>query len=299
MSTPLIHPGFDPIALAIGPVAIHWYGLMYLLAFGSFLLLGRRTLSREGFARMGHRDLDDLLFLGVIGVLLGGRLGYVFFYKPEYYLVNPLEALFIWEGGMAFHGGLLGVIVAVAWFARSRPGLGVPQSAPQVAPQLVFRDRFLVVADFVAPLVPLGLAFGRLGNYINAELWGRVADPAVVPWAMVFAGSGSDDPRHPSQLYQFALEGLLLFLVLQWLARRPRPVGFLSGIFLVGYGVARFVVEFFREPDAFLGLLALGWSMGQWLSLPMVLLGFVLVFRAARQPHRAGNIPTDEYKPGG
>jgi phosphatidylglycerol:prolipoprotein diacylglycerol transferase len=295
MSTPLIHPGFDPIAIAIGPVAIHWYGLMYLLAFGSFLWLGRRTLAREGFARMGHRDLDDLLFLGVIGVLLGGRLGYVFFYKPEHYLVNPLEALFIWEGGMAFHGGLLGVIVAMAWFARSRPSLGVVEASPQLA----FGDRFLMVADFVAPLVPIGLAFGRLGNYINAELWGRVADPAVVPWAMVFAGSGSDEPRHPSQLYQFALEGLLLFFVLQWLARRPRPVGFLSGVFLVGYGVARFVVEFFREPDAFLGLLALGWSMGQWLSLPMVLLGFVLVFRSARRTQRAGNIPTDEYKAGG
>jgi phosphatidylglycerol---prolipoprotein diacylglyceryl transferase len=279
MSTPLVHPGFDPVALAIGPLAIHWYGLMYLLAFASFFWLGRRTLQREGFARMGLRDLDDLLFIGAIGVLLGGRLGYVLFYKPADYLANPLEILMIWHGGMAFHGGLLGVVLAMAWFARSRQGLGVPEGATPRP----WWQRVLLVGDFVAPLVPLGLAFGRMGNFINAELWGRLADPAVVPWAMVFPTSGTDLPRHPSQLYQFALEGVVLFLVLQWMARRPQPLGRLSGVFLIGYGLARFIVEFFREPDAFLGLLWLDWSMGQWLSLPMVLFGLALVRLSSRQ----------------
>jgi phosphatidylglycerol:prolipoprotein diacylglycerol transferase len=206
--------------------------------------------------------VDDILFLGVLGVVLGGRLGYCLFYKPGFYLAHPLEILSVWQGGMSFHGGLIGVIVAMLWFARSR------------------QRPWLEVADFVAPCVPTGLAAGRIGNFINGELWGRVADPAL-PWAMVFRGAG-DVPRHPSQIYQFLLEGLLLFVLLWWFARRPSARGQVSALFLMGYGVLRFVAEYFREPDQFLGLLALNLSMGQWLCVPMVLLGVWLWLWAAR-----------------
>ena len=261
----LIHPEFDPVALQLGPLAIRWYGLMYLLAFAAFYLLGRWRVTRthHGPATgLKPSDVEDLLFHGVLGVVLGGRLGYVLFYKPAYYLQHPLEAFAVWQGGMAFHGGLVGVLVACAWFARRR---GLP---------------FIVLMDFVAPLVPIGLATGRLGNFINGELWGRATD---LPWAMVFPQSGSAVPRHPSQLYQFAGEGLLLFAVLWWFSSRPRPIGRVSGLFLVGYGLLRFLAEFAREPDAFLGFLAFGLSMGQWLSLPMVAAGIGL-FAASRRP---------------
>jgi phosphatidylglycerol---prolipoprotein diacylglyceryl transferase len=252
----LVHPQFSPIALQIGPVAIHWYGITYLVAFALFLWLARRRAAMPQFASVGWKpqDVEDLLFYGVLGVVIGGRLGYVLFYKPEYYLSHPLEVFAVWKGGMAFHGGLLGVIAAMAWFARSR-GRG-----------------FLSVMDLIAPCVPTGLASGRLGNFINGELWGRAADPSL-PWAMVFPQSGTELPRHPSPLYQFALEGLLLFVLLWIYGKTPRGTGQVAGAFLVGYGVFRFVAEFFREPDAFLGLLALGMSMGQWLCVPMVLLG--------------------------
>ena len=206
--------------------------------------------------------MDEILFLGVLGVVLGGRLGYCLFYKPGFYLDHPLEILSVWQGGMSFHGGLMGVIVAMLWFARSR------------------QRPWLEVADFVAPCVPTGLAAGRIGNFINGELWGRVADPAL-PWAMVFRGAG-DVPRHPSQIYQFLLEGLLLFVLLWWFARRPSARGQVSAVFLMGYGVLRFVAEYFREPDQFLGLLALNLSMGQWLCVPMVLLGVGLWLWAVR-----------------
>lgn len=275
MNSPWVHPEFDPVALALGPVAIRWYGLMYLLAFVSFMWLGRRRIRQDPQASgMTLKDLDDFLIWGVLGVVLGGRLGYTLFYKPEYYAANPLEILAVWQGGMAFHGGLLGVILAMILFAWRRRHLALASSSPA--------DRFWALADFVAPLVPLGLAFGRLGNFINGELWGRATDAALIPWAMVFPQSGTPDARHPSQLYQMALEGLLLFLVLQWLARRPQPRGFISGVFLLGYGGARFVVEFAREPDGFLGLLSLGLSMGQWLSLPMMGAGLLLVFWSRR-----------------
>jgi len=194
-----------------------------------------------------------------MGVVLGGRIGYCLFYKPLHYLSHPFEILAVWQGGMSFHGGLLGVIAAMAWFARSR------------------QRPFLQVMDFVAPCVPTGLAAGRVGNFINGELWGRVADPEL-PWGMVFRGAG-DLPRHPSQVYQFLLEGLLLFAVLWLYARKDRPMGHVSGAFLLGYGLLRFTAEFFREPDAHLGLLSLGMSMGQWLCVPMVLLGAALLFR--------------------
>ena len=272
----LIHPQIDPIALQLGPLAVHWYGLTYLAAFGLFFWLGVQRLSHPPFKHQSvwqKRDVEDILFLGVLGVVLGGRVGYCLFYKPAYYLSNPLEIFAIWQGGMSFHGGLLGVILMMVWFAQRR--LHIAQGAR-------FADRFWAVADYVAPLVPLGLAAGRLGNFINGELWGRVADPAVIPWAMVFPQSGTELPRHPSQLYQFLGEGLILFWILFWLSRRSRPRGVLACSFLIGYGLLRFLAEFGRAPDAFLGLLPLGGeglslslSMGQWLSLPMVVLGLI------------------------
>jgi phosphatidylglycerol---prolipoprotein diacylglyceryl transferase len=259
----LTHPEFDPVALQIGPLAIRWYGLMYLLAFLAFYLLGRYRV-RHGYVGratgMVAKDVEDLLFYGIIGVIIGGRLGYVLFYKPGHYLANPLEALAIWQGGMAFHGGLIGVIGACWLFAQRR---GV---------------RFLDLMDFIAPLVPLGLAAGRLGNFINGELWGRASD---LPWAMVFPQSGTAVARHPSQLYQFAGEGLLLFALVWWYSSRPRARGQVAGMFLTGYGVFRFMAEFAREPDAFLGLLAFGLTMGQLLSVPMILLGLFLLLRKA------------------
>ena len=262
----LVHPQFDPVALSLGPIQIHWYGLTYLVAFGLFLWLATRRAALAQFAQAGwtKRDVEDLLFWGVLGVIVGGRLGYALFYKPAHYLAHPLEILMVWQGGMSFHGGLLGVIVAMVLFARVR------------------RRPWLQVTDLVAPCVPLGLASGRIGNFINGELWGRAADPSL-PWAMVFPQSGSAIPRHPSQLYQFALEGLLLFALLWWFARRPRPLGQVSAAFLVGYGVLRFVAEYFREPDTFLGLLALNMSMGQWLCLPMVATGAALWVWSARR----------------
>jgi phosphatidylglycerol---prolipoprotein diacylglyceryl transferase len=262
----LVHPQFSPIALQIGPVAIHWYGLTYLVAFGLFLWLASRRAALPHFAQVGwtRRDVEDLLFYGVLGVVIGGRLGYVLFYKPGYYAANPLEIFAVWKGGMAFHGGLLGVIAAMVWFARSR------------------KRPWLQVTDLIAPCVPTGLASGRIGNFINGELWGRAADPSL-PWAMAYPQSGSMIPRHPSPLYQFLLEGLLLFVILWIYGRRERGLGQVSGLFLIGYGVFRFIAEYFREPDAFLGLLALNMSMGQWLCVPMVLAGAWLWWRGSRQ----------------
>ena len=251
----LIHPQFDPIALQLGPLAIRWYGLMYLLAFGLFLLLGRQRIKAGPQPGWTVKELDDLLFYGVLGVVLGGRLGYVLFYQPAHFLAHPLEILSVWQGGMAFHGGFLGVLVAMALFARKTG------------------KSWLAVTDFIAPLVPLGLGAGRIGNFINGELWGR---PSDVPWAVVFPQIDSI-PRHPSQLYQFALEGLALFTLLWLFSRKPRPTGAVSGLFLIGYGSFRFLAEFTREPDSFLGLLSLGLSMGQWLSLPMIVAGIVML----------------------
>jgi phosphatidylglycerol---prolipoprotein diacylglyceryl transferase len=255
----LRHPQFDPVAIHLGPVAIHWYGLTYLVAFGLFVWLGSLRAKQPQYASVGwtRRDVEDLLFYGVLGVVIGGRLGYVLFYKPDYYVHHLLEIFAVWKGGMAFHGGLLGAIGAMALFAR---GKGRP---------------FLQVADLVAPCVPTGLASGRIGNFINGELWGRAADPSL-PWAMIFPQSGSEIPRHPSPLYQFGLEGLLLFVLLWWYAKKPRGLGQVSGAFLFGYGVFRFIAEYFREPDEFLGLRALGLSQGQWLSVPMIVLGIAL-----------------------
>lgn len=258
----LVHPRFDPVAISLGPVQVHWYGLTYLVAFVLFIWLAGRRVRQMPFAGAGwsRRDVEDLLFFGVLGVIIGGRLGYALFYKPEHYLQHPLEVLMVWKGGMSFHGGLVGVIAAMALYARLK------------------HRPFLQVTDLIAPCVPSGLASGRIGNFINGELWGRAADPSL-PWAMAFPQSGSLIARHPSQLYQFALEGLLLFALLWWYAKRPRPLGQVSGAFLLGYGVFRFIVEYFREPDAFLGVLAMGLTMGQWLCLPMVIAGLWLMRR--------------------
>lgn len=264
----LIHPEFNPVAIQLGPLAVHWYGVTYLAAFALFTLLARRRLRHPSYAQSAMpwraADIEDLLFWGVMGVIVGGRLGYCLFYKPGYYAAHPLEVLYVWQGGMSFHGGMLGVIGAMVLWARQRG------------------RAWLEVTDFIAPCVPTGLAAGRVGNFINGELWGRLADPAL-PWAMVFPHSGTSLPRHPSQVYQFLLEGLLLFALLWWYARRPRQQGAVSGAFLLGYGALRFTAEYFREPDAHLGLLALGMSMGQWLCVPMVVAGAALMAWAHRR----------------
>lgn len=292
----LIHPSFNPIAIQLGPLAIRWYGLMYLLAFALAVLVLRLRLKQTQIAeqKWSVKDIDDLLFHSVLGVILGGRLGYIFFYKADYYLAHPLDMLKVWEGGMSFHGGFIGVAVALLLFARSR------------------KRPWLQVTDYLAPSVPLGLAAGRFGNFINGELWGRVTSPTA-PWAMLFPEAGGEDrqwmlahpaqavkmglvgvyqqtngllPRHPSELYEMALEGFVLFLVMWFYSRKPRPLGAISGLFVLGYGLARSLVEFTRQPDDFLGLLALGLSMGQWLSIPMILFGIGLMVWAYKRHGR-------------
>lgn len=256
-------PDIDPVAFSIFGLGIHWYALMYLLAFALAYLLMRRRLKHEPYRSISepkawHKDdIEDILLYAIAGVLIGGRVGYTLFYKPGYYLSNPLEIITgIRDGGMSFHGGAIGVILGLAVYAavRKRP--------------------FLQVTDFLVPAVPIGLALGRFGNFINGELWGREAS-ADLPWAFIFP-TGGDIPRHPSQLYQMLLEGLLLFVLLWWYASKPRFRGQVSGAFLIGYGLFRFIAEFWREPDAHLGLLGLGFSMGQWLSLPMIVAGIAL-----------------------
>jgi phosphatidylglycerol:prolipoprotein diacylglycerol transferase len=261
----LVHPQFDPVAIQIGPLAVRWYGLMYLLGFVLFVVLGKLRARQNLLTGWHPRDVDDMLFYGVFGVIVGGRLGYVLFYKLGYYAEHPLEILAVWQGGMSFHGGFIGVLVALIFFARNR------------------RKRWLEVTDFVAPLIPLGLGLGRIGNFINGELWGR---PTGTTWGMVFPQVDMQ-PRHPSQLYEAALEGVVLFILLWWFARRRRPVGAVSGLFLIGYGSFRFLVEYAREPDSFLGLLSLGLSMGQWLSLPMIVAGVALMAWSYRRAGRS------------
>ncbi len=257
----IVHPQFDPIAVQLGPLAVRWYGLMYLVGFGLLWWAGRLRIAARPDGVWTAKDLDDALFYGILGTILGGRLGYVLFYKLGDYLAEPWRIFYVWEGGMSFHGGMLGVIFAMWLFARSR------------------RQDWLRITDFLAPLIPLGLGAGRIGNFINAELWGR---PSDAPWAMVFPNVDRV-PRHPSQLYEFALEGVVLFVLLWWFSAKPRPRGAVSGLFLAGYGVFRFAVEFTREPDSYLGLLALGLTMGQWLSVPMVAAGVVLMAWAYRR----------------
>jgi phosphatidylglycerol:prolipoprotein diacylglycerol transferase len=249
-------PQIDPVIFSIGPISLRWYGLMYLIAFAIAWWLANRAAKKPG-SGWTEQQVSDLLFIGFLGVVLGGRVGYVLFYQFELFISEPLYLFKIWTGGMSFHGGLLGVLLAMFWFAKRNKS-------------------YLQLGDFVAPLIPLGLAAGRLGNFINAELWGR---PTDVPWAVLFPGAGPL-PRHPSQLYEFALEGVLLFILIMLYRRFNPPAGSLGGLFLAGYGTARFIVEFYREPDAHLGVLSAGMSMGQWLSLPMIIAGVALIVYA-------------------
>lgn len=267
----LPYPEIDPVAVALGPLKIHWYGLTYLagLAFAWWLAV-RRT--RQPWSPVKREQVDDLIFFAALGVVLGGRFGYAIFYGGDRLAADPSWLLRVWQGGMSFHGGFLGVLLAMYLFARRR-GIGFGQ-----------------VMDFVAPLVPVGLGLGRLGNFIGQELWGRSAD---VPWAMVFPRDPLQLARHPSQLYQFALEGMLLFAIMLWFSRRERPTWAVAGVFSLGYGCLRFVAEFFREPDAHIGFQALGWmTRGQLLCLPMIALGIYLIvsaYRRAAAEQTAGN----------
>ena len=259
----LLHPQFDPVAFSLGPLSVRWYGLMYLVAFVQFIVLGRyRVRTRPGLLTVGQ--LDDLLFYGMLGVIVGGRLGQVLFYEPGYYLAHPLEILAVWKGGMSFHGGFLGVLAAMGLWSRKH------------------RIAWFDITDFIAPLVPLGLAAGRIGNFINGELWGRVADTSL-PWVMIFPQAGDMQPRHPSQLYHVGLEGLALFTILWLFSSRPRPRSAVSGVFLIGYGAFRFITEFFREPDHGIFGQSYTISMGQWLSLPMILIGIAMLVLAYRK----------------
>ena len=264
----LIHPLPDPIAITLGPFAVRWYGLMYLLAFVSFMALGRLRVKQPHIAAAGWRneDVDDMLFYGVLGVVIGGRLGEVLFYHPTFYLANPAEILAVWKGGMSFHGGFLGVLGAMWLWSRKRG------------------RTLMATMDFIAPLVPLGYAAGRIGNFINAELPGRVAD-ASLPWAMIWPNVDTL-PRHPSPLYQALVDGVLLFIVLWLYARKPRPYLAVSGVFAAGYGCARFFTEYFRTPDYEVQLGSLSLSAGQMLSLPMIVLGVLLLVLAYRGPRR-------------
>ncbi|MCL5050714.1 MAG: prolipoprotein diacylglyceryl transferase [Firmicutes bacterium] len=262
----LVHPGWDPILVSLGPIDVRWYGLMYLVGLAFAWWWGNRQADRsqQGVA-VGNQvwtreQWSDLLFWGFLALIVGGRVGYVLFYQFEQFAANPLFLFSMSAGGMSFHGGLLGAITAIIVYAKVK-GRSV-----------------MAVGDFVAPLVPIGLGAGRLGNFINGELWGRTTD---VPWAMVFPAAGPD-PRHASQLYQAFFEGLVLFLILYWFTRKPRATGMVGGLFLAGYGAFRLFTEMFRQPDAHLGLLAGQLSMGQWLSLPMLLGGIVLMVLAQR-----------------
>lgn len=252
----LAYPNINPVALQIGPLAIHWYGLLYLVAFaGAYFLIDRKK-------QLNRQQMDDLLFYVAVGVILGGRLGYVLFYGLPYLKADPLFLFKVWEGGMSFHGGLIGVCVGLMYFAHR------------------YDKKLLWIGDLVAPAVPFGLAMGRLGNYINGELWGRVT---TLPWGMVFPHAGAL-PRHPSSLYELALEGVLLFTVLNCYAKKPRKLGQISGLFLLGYALCRIIVELFREPDSQMGFFLGGYfTMGQLLSIPMILVGLYLIFRKTVQ----------------
>ena len=255
----LPYPQIDPVALAIGPLKIHRYGLMYLIGIGAAWLILSRRLNRFD-PTWTKEKLSDLVFWVAMGVIVGGRLGYVLFYDLSAYIANPLLIFEVWKGGMAFHGGLIGVMLAV-WGFGKRNG-----------------KSFFQIMDFIAPVVPIGLGAGRIGNFINAELWGKASD---VPWAMIFPTDPQQLARHPSQLYQFALEGVALFLILWLYSRKPRPTMAVSGMFALFYGIFRFIVEFVRVPDAQLGYLAFGWvTMGQILCIPMIAGGLFLIWWA-------------------
>lgn len=264
----LIHPLPNPIAFSIGPLSVHWYGLMYLLAFAQFIALGRLRLRQPHIARDNWQteDLDDMLFYGVLGVIIGGRLGEILFYNPAYYFAHPADMLAVWKGGMSFHGGLLGVMLAMYLWARKAG------------------RNLMDVYDFIAPMVPLGYAAGRIGNFINAELPGRVADPAL-PWAMIWPNVDSL-PRHPSPIYQALVDGLLLFIILWLYARKPRPRLAVGAMFVMLYGCARFFTEYFRTPDYEVSFAGITISAGQMLSLPMIAAGAAMLVWTYRK-HKA------------
>jgi phosphatidylglycerol:prolipoprotein diacylglycerol transferase len=251
------YPNIDPVALSLGPIKVHWYGLMYLIGFAGGWWLGRLRAKRP-LSDWRPEQADDLVFYCALGVILGGRLGYVLFYGFDHLVADPASIFKIWQGGMSFHGGLLGVLVAMGIYARKTG------------------KSFFQVTDFIAPVVPIGLGAGRIGNFINGELWGKTTD---LPWGMIFPDPRAGDlPRHPSQLYEVALEGVALFLILWLFSSRSRPTMAVSGLFLICYGLFRFAVEFVRVPDPQLGYLALGWvTMGQILSLPMIMIGIILL----------------------
>lgn len=265
----LIFPQIDPIFFQIGPIALHWYGMMYLIGFVFAIAVANHSAKKPG-SLWTKEQISDLLFACFLGVILGGRIGYVLFYGFDSLLADPLYLFKIWTGGMSFHGGLLGVITAMYWYGKRH------------------HRSFFSIADFIAPLVPFGLGMGRIGNFINGELWGRVTD---LPWGMVFP-TGGPLPRHPSQLYEFALEGVVLFIILALFIRKPRPLGSVSGLFLFFYGLFRFLVEFVREPDAQLGLFGGFISMGQILSLPMIILGAIFIIWS----YRRGKYADDELE---
>jgi phosphatidylglycerol:prolipoprotein diacylglycerol transferase len=251
----IMYPEIDPVLFQLGPLKIHWYGTMYLIGFCLAWWLGSRRAQQKD-AIITPAQMSDVIFYGVLGVVLGGRIGYVLFYDLSTFLTTPLSLFYIWQGGMSFHGGLIGVLVAAWLYARK------------------INRRFFEVTDFVAPLIPLALGVGRIGNFINGELWGR---PTDLPWGMVFPHV-DNIARHPSQLYQAVLEGVVLFIILWLFSKRPRPTMAVSGLFLIGYGLFRFLVEFVRTPDAHLGFIAFGWmTMGQLLTLPMLIAGGILM----------------------
>ncbi|MBW2505425.1 MAG: prolipoprotein diacylglyceryl transferase [Deltaproteobacteria bacterium] len=251
----MIYPKIDPVILQIGPVAIRWYGLMYLIGFGAAYLLIRHLARLRGLP-IDKDTVSDLLFQGVLGVVVGGRLGYVLFYKPAWYFSHPLEILMVWQGGMSFHGGLVGVVVATVLFCRRKQ---IP---------------ILLTGDILVTSATVGLGCGRVGNFINGELWGKVTD---LPWGMVFPGGGNL-PRHPSQLYEAILEGPVLLAILYWLHKKDSKPGLPFFSFFIGYGTFRFLVEFLRQPDPHLGYLWGGATMGQLLSLPMIGFGCLGLF---------------------
>lgn len=257
----LTYPEFDPIAFSLGPLKVHWYGIMYLIGFAGGWWLGRIRAAKPNSGWTAEQ-IDDIVFYIALGVVLGGRIGYILFYSMDAFLQNPLVLFEVWNGGMSFHGGLLGVLVALWLFQRK------------------YQHGYWQTVDFIAPLVTVGLGAGRLGNFINAELWGKVSD---VPWAMVFPGAGPE-PRHPSMLYEFVLEGPLLLAILWIYSSKPRPTMAVSGLFALCYGLFRFLVEFVRMPDAHIGYLAFGWvTMGQVLSLPLIAVGIGFLVYAYRK----------------
>ena len=250
----MLTASFDPVAFTVGSLSVRWYGLMYVVGFLLGWFLGRQRAARFGWEA---RDVDDLVTISMLGCVLGGILGYIIFYDLPVYLADPSEILRFWNGGMSFHGAAIGLSLAFLYFGRPR------------------KKRFIDIADFITPLIPPGLFFGRIGNFINGELWGKVT---TAPWGVIFPHAGPY-PRHPSQLYEAFLEGIVLFALLMWFSARPRRRGQIAGLFAMGYGISRFCVEFVRMPDVQLGYLAMQWlTMGQLLSLPLIAIGCWLFF---------------------